>query len=234
VRVGSALEGPPEQVGSAGAPAERAASVLIADDQPGLRSLLRPLLERGGFYVCADVGDAAAAIDAAIHNEPDLCLIDIRMPGNGIAATAAIASMVPRTKIVILTVSQNNDDLFRAIQAGAVGYLLKDKGLKEIAPVLRRVLQGEAFLSGELTARVLEEFRLRGRRKWLGGSKRSDELLTRREWEVLELLAEDLTTAQIAQLLSIREVTVRTHISTMLRKYQVSTRQAALRRYRER
>ena len=213
---------------------ERAASVLVADDQPPIRSLIRSLLERSGFYVCAAVGDAASAIDAAMHNEPNVCLLDIRMPGNGIAATAAITAEVPAAKIVILTVSQDNDDLFRAIQAGAVGYLLKDKGLKEIGAVVRRVMEGEALLSGELIARVLEEFRLRGRRERIGVHRKRDKLLTRREWEVLELLAEDLSTAEIAQVLSIREVTVRTHISTMLKKYQVSSRQAALRRYRDR
>jgi DNA-binding NarL/FixJ family response regulator len=212
--------------------AELAASILIADDHVPLRSLLRPLLERGGFYVCADVGDAASAIDAAMHSEPDLCLIDIKMPGSGIAATAAIAAAVPATKIVILTVSRDDSDLFRAIQAGAVGYLLKDD-LEEIPSVVHRVLRGEALLSGALTARVLEEFRLRGRRQRLGSHGRNGDGLTAREWDVLELLAEDLNTSEIAQRLSIQEVTVRTHIATMLKKYGVSTRQAALRRYRQ-
>jgi DNA-binding NarL/FixJ family response regulator len=210
---------------------ERAASVLIADDHAPVRSQLRALLERGGFYVCAEVGDAAAAIDAALTCEPDLCLIDVRMPGNGIAATAAIAANLPETRIVIITVSRSDTDLLRAIQAGAVGYLPKDRSLRAIAPALWRVLDGEALLPGDLTARVLEELRLAGRGLFARRRQR-DELLTRREWEVLELLAEDRSTAEIAQLLSIREVTVRTHIAAVLRKYRVSSRQAALRRYR--
>jgi DNA-binding NarL/FixJ family response regulator len=127
--------------------AGQAFSVLIADDHAGLRSVIRPLLERGGFYVCAEVADAAAAIDAATQNEPDLCLIDIKMPGNGISATAAITATLPGTRVVILTVSRDDADLFRALQAGAIGYLLKDDGLRDIARTLKRVLQGEALIS---------------------------------------------------------------------------------------
>jgi DNA-binding NarL/FixJ family response regulator len=212
---------------------ERAASILIADDHAPVRAQLRALLERGGFYICAEVGDAAAAIDAAMNCEPDLCLIDVRMPGNGIAATAAITTNLPETKIVIITVSRSDSDLLRAIQAGAVGYLPKDRSMRTIVPELWRVLDGEALLPGDLTARVLEELRLGGRGLFARRRQR-DELLTRREWEVLELLAEDRSTAEIARLLSIREVTVRTHIAAVLRKYRVSSRQAALRRYRRR
>jgi DNA-binding NarL/FixJ family response regulator len=210
---------------------DRAASVLVADDHPPMRSLLRPLLERGGFYVCAEAGDAAAAIDLALSTEPDLCLLDIRMPGNGIAATAGISAMLPATKIVILTVSRSDSDLIRAVQAGAVGYVLKDQSLHQLARALWRVLDGEALLSGDLTARLLDEIRLGGRRKF-GLGRQRDQLLTAREWQVLELLAEDRTTAEIADRLAIQEVTVRTHISSVLRKYQVESRQAALRRYR--
>ena len=154
------------------------------------------------------------------------------MPGSGIAAAAAIAAAVPTTKIVMLTISRDDADLFRALQAGAVGYLLKDD-LADIPFALLRALRGEALLSGALTARVLDEFRLRGKRHRFGGYRRKGDGLTQREWEVLELLAQDLNTSEIAQRLSIEEVTVRTHISTMLKKYNVSTRQAALRRYRE-
>jgi DNA-binding NarL/FixJ family response regulator len=211
--------------------AGNAYSVLIADDHVGLRSVIRPLLERNGFYVCGEVGDASAAIDSAIQNEPDLCLIDIKMPGNGIAATAAITASVPATRVVILTVSRTDADLFRAIQAGAVGYVLKDDSLRDLTPALRRVMKGEALISGELMTRILGEFRLRGKR--YPGSRRRDKQLTPREWEVLEHLSMGLTTSEIALRIGVQDVTVRTHISTMLKKYHVSSRQAALRLYRE-
>jgi DNA-binding NarL/FixJ family response regulator len=197
-----------------------------------MRLQLRQLLERGGFYVCAELADAASAVDAAMSTEPDVCLLDVKMPGNGIAATAAIAAMVPDTKVVILTVSRNDSDLFRAIEAGAVGYLLKDESLRRLPAELWRVLDGEALLTGDLTAHLVDEFRRRGRRGLFGQRPRRDALLTTREWEVLELLAQDYETAEIARELSIRQVTVRTHISAVLRKYQVGSRQAALRRYR--
>jgi DNA-binding NarL/FixJ family response regulator len=205
-------------------------SVLIADDHPPLRALLRPMLERNGYFVCGDA-DAAAAIDLAIHAQPAICLIDINMPGNGIAATAAIAAMVPSAKIVILTVSRSESDLFRAIQAGAVGYLLKGGNLEQLPSILETVLAGDALLSGDLIARVLEEFRRRGRRA-PRITRRHRGVLTRREWDVLEFLADDLNTAEIAQRLEIQEVTVRSHVASILKKLQVESRQAALRRYR--
>jgi DNA-binding NarL/FixJ family response regulator len=211
----------------------RPASVLIADDHPPLRALLQSLLERNGFFVCGVAADAAAAIDVAIRTQPDVCLIDVNMPGNGIAATAAIASMVPTAKIVILTVSRNESDLFRAIQAGAVGYLVKGGHLDRLPGILERVLDGEALVSGELMARLLEEFRRRGRpRARLAARARGP--LTRREWEVIELLAEDLNTAEIAQRLEIQEVTVRSHVAAILKKLRVESRQAALRWHRAR
>jgi DNA-binding NarL/FixJ family response regulator len=95
------------------------------------------------------------------------------------------------------------------------------------------VLEGEALLSGDLTARLLDEFRLRTKRTGFRRRRDEDELLTRREWHVMELLAENRTTAEIAELLTIEQVTVRAHISAVLRKYQVASRQAALRRYRQ-
>lgn len=212
--------------------ARRAASVLIADDHAPLRTLVQELLERGGFYVCDAVGDAASAIDAAISHAPDLCVLDVKMPGNGIAAAAAIAVMVPQTKIVMLSVSRNDADLFRAIEVGAVGYLVKDEDLQQIAARLWPVLRGEALLSGELTAKLLAEFRENAKRG-ARARRRKDSPLTRREWEVLELLDENHSTSEIAQALSIEEVTVRSHISALLRKYDVTSRQAALRKYRQ-
>jgi DNA-binding NarL/FixJ family response regulator len=210
---------------------EQRGSVLVADDHVPMRAAIRALLERGGLFVCAEVGDAAAAIDAAAHHHPDVCLIDIGMPGNGIAATAAITATVPATRVVMLTVSRDDSDLFRALQAGAVGYLVKDDGVRDLARALRLVIDGEALISGALLTRVLREFRLR-RRPLLGGPAR-DRRLTRREWDVLECLAEDMTTTEIAEHLGIEEATVRTHVSTMLKKYRVATRQAAVRMYRD-
>lgn len=204
------------------------ASVLVADDHFPTRERLRIKLSEAGFRVVA-VGDAASAVAAAGEHRPDLCLIDINMPGGGISAVGRILQVMPTAVVVMLTVSRNDDDLFDALQAGASGYLLKDVPLTAIPDLLRRALDGEALLSGPLAARLVQEFRERGLRKRVLASHAPGTELTRREWQVLELLAEQLTTAEIAARLFLEPVTVRTHIARILHKLQVPNRQAAVR-----
>ena len=200
--------------------------VLIADDHPMARVGVRIALERGGFAVCAEAADADAAIDAAERELPDICLLDIQMPGSGIHAAEEIGKRVPDSAIVMLTVSRIDTDLFDALRAGATGYLLKDIDPTRLPLVLRRVLDGEAALPRHLVALVIDEFRERGRRRPL--LKRRGVVLTDREWEVLELMSQGLTTFEIADRLFIEPVTVRTHVSAILKKLHVSSRKAAL------
>jgi DNA-binding NarL/FixJ family response regulator len=209
------------------------ASILVADDHFPTRERLRERLAGAGFqvYTAAD-SDSAARLAAEVA--PDLCLLDINMPGGGIAAVTRIRRVAPATTVVMLTVSSNDDDLFDALQAGATGYLLKDVGLSSIPDLLRRALAGEALLSGRLAARLVEEFRERGRRKRIVSARGPGAELSRREWQVLELLAKHLSTAEIAERLFLEPVTVRTHIARVLHKLQVPTRQAALRLLDER
>src|SRR6185436_9962129 len=102
-------------------------TVLIADDHAAARAGVRTALEHGGFVVCAEASDGPGAVDAALRERPDACLLDVHMPGGcGIEAAAEIAARLPGTAIAMLTVSADEEDLFAAIQAGAVGYLLKD------------------------------------------------------------------------------------------------------------
>ena len=134
--------------------------VLVADDHAATRADLRDALEKTSrFVVCAEVADAAAAIDAALREHPDLCLLDIRMPGNGITAAWEITARLPETKVVMLTVSQDDGDLFASLRAGASGYLLKDLDPNELPAALEAVTAGEAAMSPRMVARVLEEFR---------------------------------------------------------------------------
>ena len=200
--------------------------VLIADDHPMARVGVRIALERGGFKVCAEAADADSAIDAAERELPDICLLDIQMPGSGIHAAEEIGKRVPDSAIVMLTVSRIDTDLFDALRAGATGYLLKDIDPTRLPLVLRRVLDGEAALPRHLVALVIDEFRERGRRRPL--LKRRGVVLTDREWEVLELMSPGLTTFEIADRLFIEPVTVRTHVSAILKKLHVSSRKAAL------
>src|ERR671931_1897007 len=100
--------------------------ILVADDHPATRAGVRAALNGEGFTVCAEVADGPAAVEAAVRERPDICLLDIHMPGNGIAAAAEISAQVPESAIIMLTVSQADEDLFAALRAGASGYLLKD------------------------------------------------------------------------------------------------------------
>ena len=204
--------------------------VLVADDHPPTRAGVRRVLEQDGFVVCAEEADAPGAVGAALRERPDVCLLDVRMPGGGgVAAAAEIARRLPETRIVMLTVSRDDDDLFDALRAGASGYLLKDIERAKLPDALRSVLDGEAQLPANLVARVLDEFRGRRTRQRVLLEQRPAVDLRPREWEVLELLRNGLTTAEIAARLFIAEVTVRSHVSAILRKLRVPDREAAVR-----
>jgi DNA-binding NarL/FixJ family response regulator len=202
--------------------------VVIADDHPPTRAGVRAALERDGFKVCAEAADGPSALEAALREQPDLCLLDIHMPGGGIEAAEAIVRRLPETAVVMLTVSRTDADLFDALRVGACGYLLKDIDPARLPHALRGVLVGEAALPRRLVALLIDEFRERRRRRVpLVGRRGVD--LTNREWEVLELMREGLTTGEIADRLFVSPVTVRTHVSAILRKLHVPDRASALR-----
>ena len=209
-------------------------TVILADDHAPTRAGVRGALERAGFSVLAEVPDAAGAVEAAERERPDVCLLDIHMPGNGISAAAQITQAQPDIAVVMLTVSRDDNDLFDALRAGALGYLLKDTDPDRLPHALRGVLEGEAALPRALVARVIDEFRDRGRRRRLPLVKQRGVELTSREWEVLELMREDLSTAEIAERLFVSPVTVRSHIAALLRKLRVPDRKAALKLLDER
>jgi DNA-binding NarL/FixJ family response regulator len=208
-------------------------TVLVADDHPPTRAGVRLALANGGFTVC-EVGDAQSAVEAAVRERPDICLLDIHMPGSGIAAAAQISGLLPDAAIVMLTVSRDDSDLFDALRAGASGYLLKDIDPARLPLALEGVLAGEAALPRGLVARLVQEFRTRARSKRRLAGAPPGAQLTDREWDVLELLREGLSTAQIASRLAIAPVTVRRHVSEILRKLRVTDRAAAVRLLEER
>ncbi|MDX6424195.1 MAG: two-component system, NarL family, nitrate/nitrite response regulator NarL [Gaiellaceae bacterium] len=203
-------------------------TVLVADDHPPTRAGVRLALENGGFAVCAEVGDAVAAVDAAVRFRPDICLLDIHMPGSGIAAADEIGTRVPEAAVVMLTVSQEDDDLFDALEAGAIGYLLKDTSPLRLPEALRAVLRGEAALPPHLVTKVVSEFRQRRRRRRVSLPGRKPVDLTDREREVLAMMRDGLTTAEMAERLFVAPVTVRTHVAAILRKLRVPDRRAAV------
>ncbi len=186
-------------------------------------------LEEGGFDVVAEAADARGAVEAVLEHLPDLCLLDVYMPGEGIAAATELSESLPELPIVMLSVSDTDEDLFEALRAGACGYLLKDTDPQRLPTALRAVLEGEAPLPRVLTARLITEYRRRGRERRLRDDQGAVVTLSERESEVLELLRAELTTKQIAHRLGISPVTVRRHISDVLKKLRVADRAAALR-----
>jgi len=212
--------------------------VLVADDHAPTRADIRSILEDDGrFDVRWEVANAAAAVAAAIEGVPQVCLLDVNMPGGGVAAAWEISARLPETKIVMLTVSRDDTDLFAALRAGAVGYLLKDIEPERLPDALASVFAGESALPGSLVARLVSEFRDRGpRRRTLvqADPGPSGEQLTSREWQVLELMRQELTTAQMASRLVVSQATVRSHVAAILRKLRVPDREAAVRLFEAR
>jgi DNA-binding NarL/FixJ family response regulator len=201
--------------------------ILLVDDHPITRAALSSLLEGHGFTVVGEAADGEEAIEAARRLQPSLVLLDLSMPGlDGLRALPRIREAAPEAEVVVLTASGTEENLLAAIRAGAAGYLLKSESPERIAEFLRGVARGEAALSGEVARRLLEQVRE-------GGTGRGvpDEIarsLSARELEVLLLLDEHLGTDEIAARLFISEHTVRSHVKSLLRKLNVTSRREAL------
>jgi DNA-binding NarL/FixJ family response regulator len=202
-------------------------TVLVADAQEATRSGVRLNLERGGLVVCAEADTARTALAAASRTVPDVCVIDVQLPGDGIVVAAEISERLPATAVVMLTDSPDPPELFRALGAGARGYLPKSMDPARLSFALKGVLAGEAAIPRLLVARMVEE--LRGRRRSPAVLEARGIQLTTREWEILELLTDGSSTDQMAYALSISPVTVRRHVSRLLTKLEAPDRAAAVR-----
>jgi DNA-binding NarL/FixJ family response regulator len=206
--------------------------VVMADDHARMRTRIRQALEAGGCVVCGEGASADDAIALTLEHAPDVALLDIHMPGNGIAAAREIARRHPGTAVVMLTASAEDDDLFDSLRAGASGYLLKDTAPDVLVDALRGVLEGEATMSSRLVGRIMEEFRSPATPRFVRRSRASARL-SAREWEVMELLGEGLSTDEVAQRLFLSPTTVRVHVSGVLRKLRVKDRESAFRLLRD-
>lgn len=201
---------------------------MIADDDARIRRSVRTGLESGGCRVVGEAATADEAIRLTMQHRPEVVLLDIQMPGNGIRAAQEISRSAPDTAIVMLTQSREDDDLFDSLRAGAQGYLLKGTDPSTLVDVLRGVLAGEAAMPPALVTRVLDEFRAPSRRRF-GRPSPAAAKLSAREWEVMDLLARGLTTEQVATRLFVSRTTVRVHVSSVLRKLAVRDRESAFR-----
>ena len=202
--------------------------VVLADDHSRIRGRVREALEASGCEVCGEGASAADAVRLATEHRPEVALLDIHMPGSGIRAAREIAKALPQVTVVMLTQSAEEDDLFDSLRAGAAGYLLKDGDPATLADSLRGVLVGEAAMPPRLVARIIQEFSAPSRRPFVRKSSAAARL-SAREWEVMELLAEGLSTEAVAGRLFLSPTTVRVHVSSVLRKLRVKDRQSAFR-----
>jgi DNA-binding NarL/FixJ family response regulator len=208
-------------------PAAPAPTAVIADDHPVIREGVRMALVRGGFEILAEAADGEEAVDAVLSLRPDVCLLDISMPVSGIEAAGRIARAAVDTRVVMLTVSNRNEDVIASLRAGAVGFLPKDTDPDRLPAALLGVLRGEAALPRTLVGRVLDEFR--GFTAEIVDPVRVGEVeLTVRESEILRLLHSGSSTIEISEALSLSPITVRRHISTGMAKLGVADRQAAV------
>lgn len=197
--------------------------VLLADDHALFRAGLASLLRAWGMEIVGEASDGLEAIRATRRLEPDLVLMDIGMaPCNGLEATRAIKAEFPDVKVVIVTVSENDDDLFEAIKGGAEGYFLKGMSEQELAEALTHVSAGEPALSPALAAKILDEFTRMSSKPVR--PTRPEEELTERELEVLRLVAEGATNREIGEALFISENTVGFHMKHILSKLHLKNR----------
>jgi two-component system, NarL family, nitrate/nitrite response regulator NarL len=207
--------------------------VLLADDHAPTIEMVREALEGQDCEVVADVESAYAAVAAAVRLRPDVCLLDIHMPGSGIVAAAEITHSVSPSCVVMLTASEEDRDLFAALRAGAAGYLVKGMDLARIGPALRSVMAGEAVLPRWLVRQVAQEFQPPPRRRFALPDRASQVQLTEREAEILDLMGDGLSTEEIAGRLFVAQVTVRSHVAAVLKKLRVPDRESAVQLARE-
>ena len=201
--------------------------IVIADDHTLFRESLRSLLTAHGFDIVGEAREGSEAVEIARRLQPDVVLMDLSMPGlDGLQALPRIREAAPDTEVVVLTASGTEENLLSAIRGGAAGYLLKSEPPERIAEFLRGIDQGQAALSGEVARRLLEQVREGGLGR--GVPDAIAQSLSARELEVLLLLDEHLGTDEIASRLYISEHTVRSHVKSLLRKLNVSSRREAL------
>jgi DNA-binding NarL/FixJ family response regulator len=201
--------------------------VAVVDDQELFRRGLTMLLSvEDDIEVVGEAGDGVAATELAATAVPDVVLMDVRMPKrSGIEACVSIKDVAPSAKIIMLTVSDEEADLYDAVKNGASGYLLKDSSIDEVAQAIRVVAEGQSLISPSMAVKLLDEFKqmTRSERQQVPTPR-----LTDRELEVLKLVAQGLNNREIAKRLFISENTVKNHVRNILEKLQLHSRMEAV------
>ncbi len=211
-------------------PAEPIRTMIVDDHALFRRGLEMVLAGEPDIELVGQASDGAEAVEKAAESVPDIVLMDIRMPrSNGIEACRAMKEAAPSAKIIILTISDEEEDLFEAIRAGASGYLLKDIPLDEVADTVRAVHGGQSLINPSMAGKLLTEFAALARRD---DEERAQEVpaprLTEREMQVLKLVARGMNNRDIAKELFISENTVKNHVRNILEKLQIHSRMEAV------
>lgn len=202
--------------------------VLVVDDHDLFRTGLRNLLEEQGVNVVGEAENGETAIRLASDLAPDVVIMDLNMPGvGGVETTRRLSSLAPLSRVVVLTISADDDDVMNAVMAGACGYLLKDSSIQELIAGIRAASEGESLISPQIAAKVLQ--RLRAQSKDADAAETIRAELSDRELQVLKLIANGKDNAMIAAELHISPKTVKNHISNILLKLSIENRiQAAV------
>jgi DNA-binding NarL/FixJ family response regulator len=201
--------------------------VIVADDDPLARRMLRDVLQLAGITVIAEAGSGREAVELTTYYTPDVVVMDLIMPGmDGLAAMGEIRRMAPDVRVVILTSSDDDEVGLMTLRAGASGFLCKNVGIDALPRALHCAKNGEAVITRRLTMRLIEDLRMV--RTDSAGLRPIRSALTSREWEVLDLLCQDLSTDDIADRLVVSVETVRSHVKNVLRKLEVRSRREAV------
>lgn len=201
--------------------------VLVAVPHPVLREGIREALTVSGMAVTSEPPHAEMAVRLADLTRPDACLVDADLPGGALAAVSGIVRTHPAAAVVVLADADSRLDVLDAVRAGAAGYLEKDVGAARLACSLQAAIDGEALIPRHLVAQLVRDIRARSAEPVIGGWGPIH--LTRREFEVLDLVQAGLSTACIAERLFVSQGTVRSHVMSMMRKLHVEDREALVR-----
>lgn len=200
----------------------RQAHVLIAAERLPTRVGLRLALEPEAL--CTEAADAQSAVDAAVRDRPDVCLLGLDLDGQGLQVVNEIVSRVPSAAVILLTSRLDEEEFMAAVRAGANGYVTENLDPARLPHVVRGALRGEPAVPRRFVSRLLDELRTREHRRSVVLADKGRVSLTTREWEVVELLLRSASTSDIATQLGIAPVTVRRHVGSVERKLGVSTR----------